>query len=152
MENDLKLALENGKAVIAIKTDTEILKLFVADTNDELIKQFVEQQEQGDWAEYRTGEEAFLLARNQALFNHVTDFSDDIIRLKEPEQTQAEEFAEFQKFFSQSIEDITKDIKPEAYPNGFYEWDVLLFEFNNTDVKYKFEGTNSTFLELYVAK
>ena len=46
MENELKLALENGKAVIVIKNDTEILKLIVADSNEELIKEFVKEQEQ----------------------------------------------------------------------------------------------------------
>lgn len=151
MENELKLALENGKAVIVIKNDTEILKLIVADSNEELIKEFVKEQEQGDWAEYRTADEAFLLARNQVLFNYITDFSDEIEKSKEPEQTQAEEFVGYQNFFAQSIEDITKDIKREAYPDGFYEWDELLFEFNNTDVKYKFKETPIVF-ELYVTK
>lgn len=149
MEEKLKLALETGKAVIVIKNDEEIFKLMVADSTEELIKQFVEEQEQGDFLEYKTSDEAFLCARNQVLFNHITNFSDSIIMLKEPALTQTEEFVNYQNFFNKSIEEVTKDINKNSYPNGFYDWDMLIVEFNNTNIIHKLQNT---VFELYVSK
>ncbi len=153
MQKELELALENGKAVHVIRIKGDIINITVADSTEELIKGIVDNQEPGDGFEYLTGEEGYLVACNQAIFEYITDYSDSIEMIQDPEPTQAQMYEAHKKFFSTSIEDITKNIKKETFTNGFYDWDKLIVEFNGSDIKHPINiNEEGSFFEIYVSK
>lgn len=131
--------LNNKKVVYVGRINGEIIEIETFDSEEEFINQYVKNQIENDfdYHEFKTAEEAYLLNCNLAVIHHYEDVenwwsnerglkgeieSNDIIRKQ-----------------LLSYEEITKDINRSDFVDGFYSWDTLNFPYikgENIDYEY----------------